>query len=381
MPCKQASKQVPGRRRGWVTMDLIVKLPTTQRGFDSILVFVDKLTKMVHLVPTRESICAEECAQLFVDNVVRLHGMPDEVLSDRGGHFHNKFWAEVLRLTQTKQLLTSAYHPETDGQTERVNRVVEEALRHYVAEDHRDWDRWLSMVEFGINNSWHGSIKSSPFFLNYGFHPVTPSQREVMSKVPRARDFLSKIEEVVEQAKRNMERARQRMMQLHEKKRRPVSYNPGDWVLLSTENLHKREPGARKLKPRYMGPFQVVKMVGAAAVQLALPKDWSRVHNVFHVSLVKPYQSDGSKSCYSGPPPVQWLDGEPIYTVERLLKHREVKKGRKLVMEYLVKWSGYGDEHNTWEPRSNLLTCGELIRAYKEANGLPVDSSDVAISE
>ena len=137
------------------------------------------------------------------------------------------------------------------GQTERVNRIEEEALRHHVSEDHSKWDRWLSAVDFGINNSWHSSLHNTPFFSNYGCHPVRPATRDVKRRVPQATDFAEKIEELVVQAKRWMEKARQRMIKNYEHKRGSVWYSPGDWVLLSTGNLHKREPGARKLKPFY----------------------------------------------------------------------------------------------------------------------------------
>jgi len=189
---------------------------------------------------------------------------------------------------------------------------------------------------------------------------------QAWKSVPAAERFAKKVQEVVKAAQKCVEQARQRMIQAHEGKRREVSYQPGALVMLSTENLRRREPGARKLKPRYMGPFEVLKMVGPVAVKLNLPTDWSCVYSVFHVSLVKPYHSrSGQKKSCVGPPPLQWLDGEPLYEVETLLDRRERKKGRQTVTEYLVKWRGYAEENNTWEPRSNLLTCGELIADYE----------------
>ena len=372
---------VPRRRFGCWSMDLIVKLPRTERGYDSILVFVDRLTKLVHLVPCRESMDAKECAQLFVDTVVRMHGWPDDVLSDRGGHFHNQFWQHVCELWGVGKRMSSAYHPQTDGQTERVNRVVEEALRHYIKPDQTDWDRWLGPVEFGMNNSWHSSIKHTPFYLCYGEHPLMPGEvraarKRAWKSVPAAERFATQVRQAVKEAQKSMEWGRQRVIEREANKRREVMYTPGDEVLLNTLNLRGREPGANKLKPRYVGPFRVVEMVGPVAVRLDLPREWARVHSVFHVSLVKPYKTDGAGRREVGPPPMQWLDGEPLYEVERLLDHRDVKKGRKMVREYLVRWSGYSEEHDTWEPRSNLLTCGQLVREYKLRVGLAASESD-----
>lgn len=370
---------MPGRRWESVTMDMIVKLPRTVNDYDSILVFVDRLSKMVHLVACRESMNAEEFAQHFVSTVVRQHGLPLHIVSDRGPQFNNKFWQHVCRRLGIQRGLSSAFHPETDGQTERVNRVIEEALRHYVKADHTDWDTLLPMVEFAINNAWHESIQNTPFFVNYGQHPLIPLGLCLPRDVPHAYDFVQHMEKVVRDAKRCMQAAQQRMKQREDEHRSEVVYKPGDLVLLSTKNLHKKESGeCRKLKPRWMGPFEVAHMVGPVAVQLQLPDSWTRIHNVFHVSLVTPYHSDPSRQrqLRTPPPPLQWLDGEPLYEVEQLLDHKWVKVGRGKQLRFLVRWAGYSREHDTWEPRANLLTCNELIRDYKRSHGLSLSASD-----
>ncbi|KAJ9525532.1 hypothetical protein QJQ45_003106 [Haematococcus lacustris] len=266
-------RPLPIPLRAWdsVSMDLIVKLPASgPQKYDSILVFVDRLTKMVHLVKTWESITDPQYAKLFIEHVFRLHGMPRDVISDRGPQFKNHFWAEVAKLLWVQVNLSSAYHPQTDGQTERMNRV----------------------------------------------------------KVPRAHDFVLNIRRAVEQARLCLEKAQKRQKVYADGKRRHATFAPGDMVLLSTQNMrgHSAQPGVRKLKPRYVGPFEVQYMVGEAAVKLELPQQYSRFHNVFHVSLEKPYRSDGSSAVpgVSSPPPEQWLDGETVYTVERVLDHRLV---------------------------------------------------------
>ncbi|KAJ9507562.1 hypothetical protein QJQ45_019379 [Haematococcus lacustris] len=384
---------IPERPWDSVSMDLIVKLPASgPNKYDSILVFVDRLTKMVHLVKTWESMTATQYAKLFLEHVFRLHGMPRSVVSDRGPQFHNKFWAEVTKLLQVQVNLSSAYHPETDGQTERVNRVIEEMLRHFIRPDQRDWAEYLPLVEFAINNAWQESVRSTPFYLNYGYHPRLAELLDLPQKVPQAHDFVKGMKTAVEQARQCLARAQKRMKSYQDNKRREVLYLPGDMVLLSTQNMRGKanQPGVRKLKPRYVGPFSVQYMVGKAAVKLWLPDEWSRLHNVFHVSLVKPYRTDASEAVpgLAGPPPVQWLDGEPQYTVEKVVGHRlEPSKGKrkgkskKRRLEFLVKWQGHGDEHNTWELSTQLVGCQELMARYMAEHNLGAEAEEAADGE
>ncbi|KAJ9531536.1 hypothetical protein QJQ45_014991 [Haematococcus lacustris] len=203
---------IPERPWDSVSMDLIVKLPASgPNKYDSILVFVDRLTKMVHLVKTWESMTATQYAKLFLEHVFRLHGMPRSVVSDRGPQFHNKLWAEVTKLLQVQVNLSSAYHPETDGQTERVNRVIEEMLRHFIRPDQRDWAEYLPLVEFAINNAWQESVRSTPFYLNYGYHPRLAELLDLPQKVPQAHEFVRSMKKAVEQARQCLARAQKRM--------------------------------------------------------------------------------------------------------------------------------------------------------------------------
>jgi hypothetical protein len=384
---------IPGRRWDDISCDMIVKLPkTASTKVDSILVVVDRLSKMVHLIPCTESLTAKGFAQLILREVIRLHGVPRSILSDRGTQLqNNRFWREVCAELGMKPLLSSAYHPQSDGQTERVNRVIEEVLRSYIRPDMRDWDVKLPAVEFAINNSWHEAIRNTPFNLNYGQHPNTPHTVDLPRiKVPAAHEYASGLERAVQQARSCLREAQARMEADANRKRRGIEYSVGQLVLLSTKNLYEKGT-CRKLQPRYMGPFTITRLCGDVAVELNLPPEWTRVHNVFHVSLLKPYHGKAStagttntegkpgqqQDSVVGPPPVQWLEGEPLYRAERILNHRVAKIGyRKPTVEYLVKWEGYSDEHNTWEPRSNLLTCSELIKAYKTAAGLPITKGD-----
>ncbi|GIM07429.1 hypothetical protein Vretimale_11548, partial [Volvox reticuliferus] len=173
-----------------VSLDFVVGLPPSEGGNDAVLVMVDRLTKMVHLAPTTTSVTAEQTARLFFDNVVRLHGIPKSVISDRGPQFGGKFWASLGDLVNVRVNLSTAYHPQTDGQTERMNRTFGDMLRTYAGSNPRAWDTFLSAAEFAMNNAVNRSTGQSPFFLNYGFHPAIPLARELDVPAPAAKAFV-----------------------------------------------------------------------------------------------------------------------------------------------------------------------------------------------
>ncbi|KAJ9521462.1 hypothetical protein QJQ45_008876 [Haematococcus lacustris] len=358
---------IPDYRWESVSMDFITKLPAGSHGYDAICVFVDRLSKMVHFVPCREDLKARRFAQLFIDHVYKLHGMPAELISDRGSLFTSVFWREIMRRCGSKPALSSSYHPQSDGQTERYNRVLEEMLRHYISPTQSDWPDYLALAEFAVNNSWQESIQSTPFLVNTGQSPVTVGLRDLPygGRCPSAHAFTRWWQDAVANARKCMAAAQSRQAAYANKAGRDVEYKVGQKVLLSTKNL-KLQPGkARKLIPRYVGPFEILLLVGAVAVKLDLPASMSRLHPVFHVSLIKPYT--GTDVGFM-PPPVTWMDETPVYYVERLLDHKGVKDNK--ASYYLVQWEGYDSTHNTWEPRSNLTDCDKVLAEYNAIHHL-----------
>ena len=359
---------IPDGKWDVVSVDFVVQLPKTKSGYDAICVFVDKLTKMVHLCPTTTDIGAEGTAKLFMQNVWRLHGLPHTLISDRGTQFTSKLFSEVCAHLGVQQALSSAFHPQSDGQTERANRVMEEVLRHYVNPTQDDWDEYLPCVEFAINNSVHMGTQQTPFFLNYGVHPSTPLSRMTpalrsavkAAAVPFAAKFTDDMHNAVAKAKQCLEAAQQRAKAYADTKRSPVSVKVGDQVLLSTKNIAIKHNGSAKLMPKWIGPFTIIKQVNEVAFKLELPSVLSRLHPVFHASLLKPYTEGGRVQ----PPPLPELseDGELEYEVEQILGHR--KSGR--TMQYLIKWLGYGHEHNEYVPAKNL-NCPELLQEYMQS--------------
>ena len=192
--------------------------------------------------------------------------------------------------------MSTSFHPQTNGQTERANRTLEDMLRHYI-----------------------NSTKETPFFLNYGHHPLTPIQLSNGSvTVPKANTFVQNMHERISQAKLCLQQAQARQKAYADTHRRDVSFTEGDQILLSTKNikLKKAKEASRKLMPRWIGPFRISKLVGTAAVKLDLPPKWATIHPVFHVSLIKPYLSNGS---VQSPPSMDYIDDEPISQVDCLL--------------------------------------------------------------
>jgi hypothetical protein len=345
-----------------VSMDFVTALPCSKKGHDAVLVVVDRFTKMVKFIPTMKTVTAEGAARLFFDNVFRMMGMPKEIISDRDPRFTGKFFRALCKLMGTKQSFSSAFHPQSDGQTERANRVLEDALRHFVAPDGTDWDEHLSSIEFAVNNAYQESTQNTPFSLNYGRHPRFPGHPEFPSKVPEAQGFEERYQQLWKRAKQCLQAAVDRLKAYVDKHRVPMSFVEGEQVLLATKNAQPKNVLGKKLLPKWMGPLTIVGKVNEVAYRLDLPETL-KWHNVFHVSLLRKYIDGGRVQ----PPPLpEIVAGEPEYHVEKVLAHRLV--GRN--MEFLIKWKGYAQEHNSWEPAVAILeNCENLVNEYWSQSG------------
>jgi len=377
--------EIPDGPWQWVTMDFITQLPPTVRDHSAIFVMVDKFTKMVHLAPCKDTTSAVEVAQLFRENVVRFHGTPAHIITDRDSRFTSQFWKAFCQHSNITHSMTSAFHPQSDGNTERVNRTLEQMLRHIILPDQSDWDEYLYLVEFCINNSDHESIGTTPFFLNYGRHPDIPISamvrrhrvnlaRKAWSKgggrkgktqyhtvdAPYISDLTNRMQSLVQRTKAELAAAQQRQKYYYDLRTRDVEFKVGQQVLLSTKNLSLKVSGVRKLMPCYIGPFPITQVINPNAMRLKLP-DALKVHDVFHVSLLSPYRSDGKRQ----PPPLpELVDNELYYEVDSIDQHRDRKVGHKKRREYLVNWKGQDLSHSTWEPAANLTLCSESIQEY-----------------
>lgn len=347
---------VPERKFDHITMDLITDLPVTKNGHDAVLTVVDRMTKMVHFAPITKGAQAKDVAMVFRNTWYRYYGMPSVIISDRDRRFLSHFWQALFKGLGTELRFSTAFHPQTDGQSERANRTLEEYLRHFVCPRQDDWDTYLDLAEFAINDSVNPSTGYSPFYLAYGCNPSTPLDigiGEVL--VPAAQSSVTDMAETLQHARTKLDEARMRMVQQANAHRRDVSFQVGDKVRLSTTNLSLPSALSRKLAPRYVGPFEVARVVNPVAYKLKLPASL-KVHPVFHVSMLQPWRVDTEfpqhQQVNARPPPVN--SEENRFRVDRLLDKRTRRYGRGLRVEYLVRWFGYGPEEDTWEPMRHI---------------------------
>ena len=182
-------------------MDLITDLPVTANGYDTVITFVDRLSKQVHFAPATKTVNAESLAKIFRATIYRHHGMPKVIISDRDERFMCHFWRALFATVGTELKFSTAYHPQTDGQSERANRTLEEFLRHFVSPLQDDWDSYLDMAEYAINDSVNPSTGYSPFYLAYGQHPNTALDLATEALAPKAQDFLQQMRDAIDHAK------------------------------------------------------------------------------------------------------------------------------------------------------------------------------------
>jgi hypothetical protein len=358
------SLEIPGRRWETVTMDLITKLPLTKGGNDAIIVFVDKFSKMVHYAATTTKCTAEQVARIFFDNVVKLHGIPKHIISDRDPRFTSRYWQELWRLCGTQLKMSSAYHPQTDGQTERANRTLESILRHYISNKQDDWEEHLTAAEIAANNSVQSSTGFTPYYLNYGEHPTFPPTvlaEEVKNE--SVYELMRKLQDNIHQAVVNMENAKDKQAHYANQHRREYIFKEGEEVLLSTKNMKLPEGITYKLSNKYTGPFKIVQVISPTSYKLQLPAEWKNKHPVFHVSLLKKY-TPNSNSDTSSPSiiDIDLDDDEVEYEVDKVIGQRTFNKQT----EYLVTWKGYPESEATWETRDNVKDL-KAMDGYEEA--------------
>ena len=271
-------------------MDFVTGLPvsTNCKGetYDSILVIVDRLTKMVHYKPVKVTINAPGLAEVIFDVIVRHHGLPDSIVTDRGSLFTSKFWSSLCYFLSIKRRLSTAFHPQTDRQTERQNSTMEAYFRAFVNFKQNDWARLLPMAEFAYNNAKNASTGHTLFELNCGYHFRMSYKDDVdpRSQSKSADKLVAELRELMIVCRENLHHAQEFQKRAHNKGVKPRSYAPGDKVWLNSKYIKTKRN--RKLEAKFFEPFRVLHPVRKQAYKLKLPKKW-RIHDVFHVSLLE----------------------------------------------------------------------------------------------
>jgi hypothetical protein len=277
-----------------IAVDFIEGLPKSE-GFSVILVVVDRFTKFAHFIPLKHPYTAQTVAKAVFEQVVRLHGLPCSIVSDRDRVFTSNFWTELFGIVGTKLAMSSAYHPHTDGQTNRVNQCLEMYLRCAVHNSPKQWKSWLSQAEFWYNSSYHSSLGCSPFKALYGHEPNLGTHPMLSTSTNSSvAEAITEIQEQDVVLKEHLARAQNKMKLTADKRRRPQEYQVGEQVLLKLQPYAQSSLVNRpypKLAYKYYGPYEVLEKIGNAAYKLKLPAE-SLIHPVFHVSQLKTFHPD-----------------------------------------------------------------------------------------
>ena len=361
-------KQLPIPLRPWesISMDLIEGIPESDE-YDSILVIVERLTKMALFIPTTKRLTSPELARLYVLHVFSKHGIPSDVISDRGSEFVSAFWTSLSKVLEMDLRPSTAYHPQTDGQTERTNQTLEAYLRSYINYKQDDWVDFLPLAEFAYNNSVHSATTVSPFFANYGYHPRLTMSLDTEVPSAEAHDFAKSISELHSFVRRELAAAQAQYQPAADARRNlnVPEFKQGDKVWLMAKNIKTQRP-MKKLDHRRLGPYKISEKISSHAFRLDLPKDLSAIHNVFHIDLLEPFHANSFPGRSEPPPPSVKIAGEEEFEVESILDSRIFRRQ----LQYRVKWKGYDAEGDsaTWEPAAHFKHSKEVISDFHKAH-------------
>jgi hypothetical protein len=353
-----------------VTMDFITELPPSKISgvvYDAILVIMDRLTKMAHYVPARADWDGSDLAQGWIREVIRLHGVPKRIISDRGPLMNSRHWDTFLHYLNARRVLTSAFHPQTDGQTERQNQTLEQYLRCFCALEQDDWALWISVGEFAYNDSVHSTTGVTPFQAYHGRHPRGadwPKMALGEGESPMATEVAQRVIELQQECRRKIKAANAYQEEYANKHRAPIPFRVGDQVLVSNRHIRSTRP-KKKLDWKFLGPGTITAQTGPSAFKVDLP-GLQKVHPVFHASLLEPYDPKGAIPHPNVPAQDTLREyGDDVYEVERIIDRRR-NEGNK--WEYLIKWAGYSEEENSWEVGANV--SGNALKKFWENKGI-----------
>jgi hypothetical protein len=370
-------QQLPIPSRVWdhLTMDFITDLPESRTfggTYDSILVVVDRFSKMAHYIPCRKSMTAGDLAEVFIREIISRCGMPTAVVSDRGSLFTSRFWANLMYTLKIKRRLSTAFHPQTDGQTERQNSTLEQYLRSFVNFEQDDWAIYLPTAEFAYNAAVHSATNKAPFEVVYGFIPRSDmlSAEEVTKYTSQessatAEDLAERLRLTREEVLRNLQRTQEYQEKQYNKHRKDTEFRVGQKVWLRIKYIAVMR-SSRKLDWQRYGPFAITKRIGKVAYELDLPEDL-KIHNVFHVSLLREHRSRKGEATPE-PEPLRLAVDPNLkeYEVQSILESRIHDDEGTKTLQYRVAWKGYKD--TMWIPAGNAKNARRLVNLFHKEN-------------
>ncbi len=358
---------IPTKKWEEISMDWVGPLPETKQGNNSILVVVDRLSKFTYLIATKTTATAEETARLVWQNVIRNHGVPLAIVSDRDRRFQSLFWEAVWGLTGTTLKRSTPYHPQTDGQTEVQNRTMESILRTVINFEMNDWEEQLIATELAINTSISSATGFSPARLNGGEEFNLPlksaTERREECLVETAGEMIERMNKNVELAKEAIKKAQEKMKENADKKKREIEFVVGEEVMVS---LNERQP--QKLDNRFAGPLKVTKVLSPNVVELEWPEGSRRTTKKINIEKLKKINTSEDAILWPGrnqlsrPLPIH-VDGEEEWEIEKILRERSFEKGK----EFLVRWKGYPPSDDSWIEEKDLNNSKELLQEWKRS--------------
>ncbi|WVZ18566.1 hypothetical protein V8G54_005888 [Vigna mungo] len=332
-----------------LAMDFITGLPSSH-GHTSILVVVDRFSKAAHFATLPPQFSAYQVATIFFEVVGKLHGMPKSIVSDHDPLFLSKFWQELFKASGTQLRMSSAYHPESDGQSEVLNRTLEQYLRAFCNAQPVKWSHFIPWAEWCYNTTIHSATGYTPFEIVYGRSPPSlPGYILGQSQVEVVDHLLSSRDNILSNLPRNLQKAQDRMKVMADAHRRDVEYEVGAWVYVKLRPYRQTSLAGKtpqKLVKRYFGPFQILSRIGLVAYHLALPET-SKIHPVFHYFVLKPHH--GPPPSVVGTLPSNHYKNGPLVNPLVILGTRENNSSESPHLEVLVQWQGISPEEATWE--------------------------------
>ena len=349
--------EIPEWKWEQIAMDFVVGLPRTKANHDAIWVIIDRLTKSAHFLPINERYTVDRLVDIYIKEIVVRHGVPVSIVSDRDPRFNSRFWRSFQECAGTKLNMSTAYDPQTDGQSERTIQTLEDMLKVCAIDFKGSWDDHLPLVEFFYNNSFHASIGMPPYEALYGRKCRSPLYwDEVGERKILGPEVVHKTKIIVDLIRGRLVAAQDRQKRYADLARKDKEYEVGDPVLLKVSPWKglMRFGKKGKLSPRYIGPFEILRRIGKLAYELVVPPNLRQVHNVFHVSMLRKYNRDARHIVE-----YEHVDMQPDLTyVEqpvRIIDHKEQELRNKVIKLVRVLWHNHNVKESTWELESAML--------------------------